>query len=155
MDDLQLCYLPAVEALRLFRSKQLSPKELLEALIRRSEEVEPRINAFTERYFEEALDQAALAEQRYVKGEARALEGLPVAIKDEPEILGKRTTQGSLLYKDYVSEKSAYVVERMQDAGAIFHATIMSGKFHGMICPTTPTGSNPAYSVSSNWAQPA
>ena len=26
-------------------------------------------------------------------------------------------------------------------AGAIFHASISSGKFHGMICPTTPTGS--------------
>ena len=25
-------------------------------------------------------------------------------------------------------------------AGATFHATISSGKFHGMICPTTPTG---------------
>ena len=25
-------------------------------------------------------------------------------------------------------------------AGAIFHAAIISGKFHGMICPHTPTG---------------
>ena len=85
MDDRELCYLPAVEALALFRSKQLSPLTLLRALIARAEEVEPQINAFTERYFEEALEKAAEAEQCYARGEARALEGLPVAIKDEPE----------------------------------------------------------------------
>ena len=54
MDDLDLCYLPAVEALELFGSRALSPLELLRALLRRAEEVEPRINAFTERYVEEA-----------------------------------------------------------------------------------------------------
>jgi len=91
-DDLELCYLPAVEALRRFRSKELSPVELLQALIRRSENIEPQINAFTECYFEEALEQAARAEQRYMAGNARALEGLPIAIKDESEIRGKTTT---------------------------------------------------------------
>ena len=25
-------------------------------------------------------------------------------------------------------------------AGAIFHAAMSSGKFHGMICPATPSG---------------
>ena len=30
-------------------------------------------------------------------------------------------------------------------AGASFHAAISSGKFHGMICPTTPTGSRSVY----------
>ncbi len=105
MDDLELCYLPAVEALRSYRSKELSPLELLQALIRRTEAVEPRINAFTECYFEEALDQAARAEARYVAGNARPLEGLPIAIKDEPEIREKITTQGSLLVKDYVSDE--------------------------------------------------
>ena len=96
MDDRELCYLPATEALALFRSKELSPLTLLRALIARAEEVEPQINAFTERYGEDALEKAAEAEQRYARGEARALEGLPIAIKDEPERCGKCTTQGSL-----------------------------------------------------------
>ena len=43
----------------------------------------------------------------------------------------------------------------MAMAGAIFHASIRSGKFHGMICPTTPTGVCPAISVSIRAAQPA
>jgi amidase len=129
MDDRELCYLPAVEALALFRSKELSPLTLLRALIARAEAVEPRINAFTERYFEEALAKAVEAEQRYARGDARPLEGLPVAIKDEPEIRGKRTTQGSLLLKDHVSEQSAYVVDRLEQAGAIFHARTATPEF--------------------------
>ncbi|HEY5658839.1 MAG TPA: amidase [Myxococcota bacterium] len=129
MQDRELCYLPAVEALELFRSRSLSPRELLEALIGRTEEVEPKINAFTERYFEEALGKAAEAERRYAAGEARPLEGLPVAIKDEPEIRGKRTTQGSLVLKDYVSEESAYVVDRLEQAGAIVHARTTTPEF--------------------------
>ena len=46
MDD--LCYLSATEALRMFRSRQLSPVELMEAVIARAGEVEPSINAFAD-----------------------------------------------------------------------------------------------------------
>ena len=40
-------------------------------------------------------------------------------------------------------------------AGAIFQASISSGKFHGMICPQTPTGFVPGNSLSISEAQPA
>ena len=40
-------------------------------------------------------------------------------------------------------------------AGAIFQASISSGKFHGMICPHTPTGLVPGNSLSISEAQPA
>ncbi len=40
-------------------------------------------------------------------------------------------------------------------AGAIFQASISSGKFHGMIWPQTPTGTWPGNSVSTSSAQPA
>ncbi len=40
-------------------------------------------------------------------------------------------------------------------AGAIFQASISSGKFHGMICPQTPTGFVPGNSLSASVAQPA
>ena len=53
MDDLHR--LTARDALRLFRSRELSPVELVEAVIRRAEDVEPAINAFPHTYYEEAL----------------------------------------------------------------------------------------------------
>jgi hypothetical protein len=40
-------------------------------------------------------------------------------------------------------------------AGAIFQASISSGKFQGMIWPITPTGTRPGSSRSISWAQPA
>ena len=49
MSDDELHYLSGHEALALFRSKQLSPVELMLALIDRAEEVEPKINAFCDR----------------------------------------------------------------------------------------------------------
>ena len=42
-----LVYLSATEALRLFRSRELSPVELMTAIIDHSETVEPKINAFS------------------------------------------------------------------------------------------------------------
>jgi len=129
MDERELCFLPAVTALEWFRDSKLSPVELLNALIARAETVEPSINAFTDLYFEEALEKAAEAEQRYVKGTARPLEGLPIAIKDEVDVGGKRSTQGSLLLQDEVSERSGFVVERLEDAGAIIHARTATPEF--------------------------
>ena len=64
MSDTELCYLPAAEALRLFRQKKLSPVELMKATIAQAEKVEPKINAFTYKYYDEAMDLARKAEAR-------------------------------------------------------------------------------------------
>ena len=71
------CYLSATKALKLFKRRKLSPVELMRAIIKRTEKVEPVINAFTETFFEEALAQARKSEARYMKkdGRTRALEG--------------------------------------------------------------------------------
>ena len=58
-DDLP--YLSANEAIKNFREKILSPVELMQAIISRGELVEPHINAFTDTYFESALEQARAA----------------------------------------------------------------------------------------------
>ena len=106
MADTDLAYLSAGEALALFRERRLSPVELLEALIERAEQVEPAVNAFADRYFDEALEGARAAEQRYAGGgEApRSLEGVPVAVKDDTPIAGKRTSMGSLIFKDRIDD---------------------------------------------------
>jgi Asp-tRNA(Asn)/Glu-tRNA(Gln) amidotransferase A subunit family amidase len=46
MSDIELCYLSASEALGRFKARQLSPVELMQAVIARAEKVEPKINAF-------------------------------------------------------------------------------------------------------------
>ncbi|MGH6941668.1 amidase [Hypericibacter sp.] len=131
MTDLDLCYLPALAALDAFRSRRLSPVELLKAQIARAEQVEGEINAFTDRYFDEALAAAKLAEARYMRedGCLRQLEGLTVAVKDEVNIAGKRTTNGSLTLKDNIARETHPIVERLMKAGAIIHARTATPEF--------------------------
>lgn len=118
----ELCYIPATDALRRFRDKTLSPVELMKAVIGRAEQVESNVGAFTQTYFEEALDAAAEAEINYERGNARPLEGLPVAIKEDKGVSGKPTTAGSMVFKDSVAGSDALPVERIKKAGGIIHA---------------------------------
>ena len=131
MSDHELCYLPATEAIRRFKARDLSPVELLQAMIDRAGEVEPTINAFTFEYFDEALGKARKAEAKYMKtdGRTRALEGLPIAIKDESYIKGKRTTNASLTMKDFVADKTSPLNDRILKAGGICHARTATPEF--------------------------
>lgn len=129
MTNIELCYLSAGEALDRFRAKTLSPVELMEAVIERAEEVEPKVNAFTFKYYDEAMEAAKEAEARYMKGEARPLEGIPTAIKDESEIAGLPTSNASFLLQDYVPEATSFTVERLLDAGIIVHARTATPEF--------------------------
>jgi len=120
--DLELCYLSAVDALERFKARTLSPVELLEAVISRAEAVEPKTNAFCFSYYDEAMDLARKAEQAYMNGTARLLEGLPVSVKDEQMIAGKEMTNGSLHLKGFIPDYTDIVPERLMNAGAIVHA---------------------------------
>lgn len=124
-----LHYLSATDAVGLFRRRELSPRELMEAVIARAERVEPTINAFTDTFFEEALDAASTAADAYVKGANRPLEGLALAVKDEVHIEGQRATEGSLLFADQVADGTDPFAQRLLDAGAIVHARTTTPEF--------------------------
>ncbi|WP_307817891.1 amidase [Nocardia acididurans] len=130
MTDDELTYLPTTEALRLFRTRDLSPVELMNAVIARSEAVEPEINAFAEETFEEALVQAKAAEIAYGPGGApRPLEGLAVAIKEEQPIAGRIVSEGSLVFADHLAEQTHPAVARILAAGGIVHARTTTPEF--------------------------
>lgn len=126
-----LCYMTASEALSLFRKKELSPVDLLRAVIRRSEAVNPRLNALTATYYDRALEQARKAEAAYSRGNgsARPLEGIPVAIKDFHPVAGEITTCGSVTLKDNRPDTTAPTVQRLLDAGAIMHCRTTTPEF--------------------------
>jgi Amidase len=127
----ELCYLPATEALRLFRSGELSPVELARAVIARAEATEPAINAFARTFFEQALEQARAAEARYAgrAGPSRPLEGLLVAVKEEAPIEGHLNTLGSLPLSAEVADHTAAFAQRILDAGGIVHARTTTPEF--------------------------
>jgi amidase len=131
MSNDDLCYLSATEALALFRSRKLSPRELMAALVARIGRVNPQVNCLADRYFDEAMDQARAAEANYMKRGAKLppLAGIPLAVKDAQRVAGKRTTHGSLIFKDTVDSHSDPMIERLQDAGAIVFARTTTPEF--------------------------
>jgi Asp-tRNA(Asn)/Glu-tRNA(Gln) amidotransferase A subunit family amidase len=126
----ELHYLSATEALARFRSRELSPVELMTAVIERAEAVESAINAFTYTFFDRALEQAREAERRYAGSETpRPLEGIPVALKDEVAVEGWPWENASLTMKDVVADHTAPVAERIFASGAIVHARSTTPEF--------------------------
>ncbi len=119
--DLDLCYISGTDALAAFKAKTLSPVELLDAQIARTEAVNPKLNAITHDYFDRARGQARQAEDAYAKGTARPLEGLTCGIKDWHSVEGEITTQGSRAFADFRPDQTAPTVERLLNAGAIMH----------------------------------
>jgi amidase len=122
-------YISAVDAIAQFRSRRLSPVELVRALLARRDQFEPSIRAFTNSFDERALAAARDAEQRYREGSARALEGIPIGIKDVHAMSGEITTHGSLVFRDNRDETTTPTVQRLLDAGAIVLARTTSPEF--------------------------
>jgi Asp-tRNA(Asn)/Glu-tRNA(Gln) amidotransferase A subunit family amidase len=127
----ELCTLSATEALRMFRSRDLSPVELLQAFLDRADRLEPQLNAFSCQRREGALAAARESEQAYGSRSAspRLLEGIPTALKNEHTLVGWTTTKGSWLV-DTPDTVNAPITQRLLDAGAVIHAQTNVPEFY-------------------------
>jgi aspartyl-tRNA(Asn)/glutamyl-tRNA(Gln) amidotransferase subunit A len=114
-----LCYLSARELVDLYRSGEVSPVEVTEAVLARIEQYNPSLNAFITVTAERAMQDARKSESRYRDSTAGPLEGVPTSIKDLVPTAGIRTTNGSLLHKDRVPTEDAPLVERLYAAGIV------------------------------------
>src|SRR5215212_10135554 len=120
MPEREICFLRATELARGIRTKELSVREVMEAHLTQIERVNNEVNAIVTRTAEEAVNRARAADKALARGEeVGPLCGLPVAHKDLTPTRGVRTTFGSLVYKDFVPDHDALIVERLKEAGAI------------------------------------
>ncbi len=114
------CDLTARDARALIGARQLSPVELLESCISRTEAVDHAVNAMVARDFDRARLAARAAEDAVMRGDMLgALHGLPVGIKDLENTAGLRTTFGSPLFADNVPPRDDRTVACLRAAGAI------------------------------------
>ena len=121
MSSTEICFLTATELARRIRAKELSVREVMEAHLTQIECVNPKVNAIvTHSDPTEVMDQADAADAALARGEVVGpLHGLPIAHKDLVETKDLRTTYGSPIFKDFVPEHDALIVERLKKAGAI------------------------------------
>ena len=132
MTSADLPYISAVDALAAFRSRELSPVELLDALLARADEVEPSINAVVHVRREAAYAAARESEARYAGrggGATRPLEGLPVAIKEEQPFLGETIEYGSLALKGRIADHQHPIIDRIGAAGGVMHIRTATPEF--------------------------
>ena len=119
-EDRELAFSPAYELVGMMKSKKLSPVELMEAILRRIEELNPKLNVYLTLSEEEAIQGAKQAEAAISKGtDLGPLHGLPAAIKDLYNVKGMRTTSGSLVYNDFIPSEDGILAERLKKAGAV------------------------------------
>ena len=116
----ELCFLTATELARRICAKEVSATEAMEAHLVQIERVNPKVNAIVTLTAEEAMAGACAADEALARGEEIGpLHGLPVAHKDLFPTEGVRTTFGSWVFKDFVPDRDALIVERLKRAGAI------------------------------------
>jgi aspartyl-tRNA(Asn)/glutamyl-tRNA(Gln) amidotransferase subunit A len=112
--------LGAEELLTAYRSRALSPVEVVEALLARISELDPGLGAFTALCPARARDEAVACERDYLRGEPRgALAGVPFAVKDLFDTAGVRTAYGSTMFATHTPTRDAAAVRSVRDAGGI------------------------------------
>ncbi|HEX7152587.1 MAG TPA: amidase [Thermoanaerobaculia bacterium] len=113
-------YLTVGELASRIKSRALSPVELTEAYLRRSETIGARLNAYTTITRERALTEAREAEREIAAGRYRGpLHGIPYAAKDLLAAKGYPTTWGAKPYANQRFEYDATVIRKLKNAGAI------------------------------------
>ena len=108
------------QASDLLRSKAISPVDLTTACLRRIEKYNSSLNAFISITAEQALTTAREMEDEQKRGQWRGpLHGIPIALKDNIDTAGVRTTAASELFKDRIPSEDAEVARRLKIAGAV------------------------------------
>ncbi|MGA8353931.1 MAG: amidase [Solirubrobacteraceae bacterium] len=114
-----LCRLDAVELAKMIRRREVSVVEVVDAHLARVDGRQPEVNAYVTRLDDEARAAAQVADRQLAAGEEIGpLHGVPLAVKDQCDMAGVRTTHG-LLGVDIVPIESAVAVARLERAGAI------------------------------------
>ncbi len=116
----ELIELSASEMARQIAAGRISSAELVEAHIRRIEQVNPALNAVVVDRFEHARREAAAADQARARGDALgALHGVPVTVKECFHIAGMASTEGIHRFADELLPRDNPLVLRLRNAGAI------------------------------------
>ena len=103
-----------------FKNGTYTPTEAIEESLRVIAEKNPELNAFLDIY-DDAREAAVIATAKYKQGgELPPLLGVPVALKHNILIKGKRATAASKILENYTATYDATIISRLRTAGAIF-----------------------------------
>jgi aspartyl-tRNA(Asn)/glutamyl-tRNA(Gln) amidotransferase subunit A len=127
----ELHWMSANAAAAAIANRDMSPVELVKALLGRIERLDPRLNVFIRVDAEAALKEARATEAELAQGRLRgALHGVPVGIKDIIDVSGLPTTCHSKIFENGVAATAdAECVARLRAAGAIILGKLSTHEF--------------------------
>lgn len=115
--------LPATiaETAAALRKREFSAEELTRSYLEVIREKDPTLHAYLEVYAEDAVSQARAADKKISDGAIDPpLAGIPIAVKDNILIIGRRATAGSRILENYTASYDAAVISRLREAGVVF-----------------------------------
>ncbi len=111
----------ATELAGKIKNKELSSVEVTKAFLDRIEKVDTKVKAYISVCKDYALKQAKISDDKIAKGEKiGALEGVPIAIKDNILIKDIKMTAASKILENYIAPYDATVITKLKHAGAVF-----------------------------------
>lgn len=110
--------LTIAEASKKLAAGEITSLELTESCLAEIEKRNPSLNAYLE-VFADAREQARAADEKRAKGGSGALLGIPLAIKDNILIEGRRASAASKMLEGYVATYDATVIRKLKEAGAV------------------------------------
>jgi len=123
-------WLTASEASRAFAARQLSPVELLTALLGRIDALDPKLHAFIHLDADAAMEAARTATKEIAAGRIRGpLHGVPVGVKDIIDVAGLPTTGHSKILLGNIAKADAVVIQKLRQAGAIILGKLATHEF--------------------------
>jgi aspartyl-tRNA(Asn)/glutamyl-tRNA(Gln) amidotransferase subunit A len=143
----EICRMSATELVARISAKDLSPVEVIDAVLERMDRLNPVLHAFCEPTHDLARATAAEVTERIARGErVGPLAGVPIGIKDLIFTKGIRTAMGSPIYRDFVPDEDDVVVERVKAADAVILGKTTTFEFgYGGVGhnPVSPAARNP------------
>src|SRR3954466_7512496 len=114
-----LLFRPVHELAGLVKSGDLPARELVQASLQRIDELNPSLNAFVDVFADDALAEA----DGIGPDDPRPFAGVPIAIKNNRAVAGRRLTFASELAGDFLAPYDHNVVARLRAAGFVIVGT--------------------------------
>lgn len=111
--------LTIAEARKKLDTKEFTAVDLASAYLAEIEKRNPEVNAYLGIY-DDVLDQARRADERIARGEATALTGIPLGIKDNIVISGKHASAASKILEGFIAPYDATVISKLKIHNAVF-----------------------------------
>lgn len=145
IDHTEIAYLELTEVSELIKARQLTSREVTEAILSRMDTLDPTLNSYVHPMPDAALSAADAADDDLAHGRDRGpLHGVPIGVKDLCYTTDAPTASGGTLHAAHLSSFDATVVTRLRRAGAVITGKLrMTEGAYTNHHPDLPTPVNP------------